>query len=553
MRPLLHRAMGGLVLLLALAAAAPRARAAPQDAPPPPAPAPAPKEGRVADTERPSAPVVVWNRTVMELRAVYPPRTLEQRAADVVARIESIPAEHQEKPVDVQQGAVEGQEQAMLSVDGRLIVLLSREDLPAGTTLQAYAQEVAGRVREVLLARRDQFRASTILRGLGYSLAALVGAIFLLWCMLRLRRALEGPLLRFAGAHPIPVAGVDTTPLLRGIVRLLSGAIVFAAGAVTAYLFLAFSLEQFPYSAPIGRRLAGYFLGVLSDLGSGILNGIPGLFMAGVILYLARLVNRAQGAFLQGVIDGRIVVSWLDPEPARATRRLATLLIWAFAFVCAYPYIPGSSTEAFKGVSVLLGLMLSVGSAGVLHQSMSGLVVTYSRALRPGDWVSVGDVEGSVLVVGVLSTKIATPRGEEVSIPNAVLVSGRIVNYSRLAKEKGAMLTTKVTIGYDAPWRVVHRLLLGAAAAVPLVKKEPPSFVLQRALSDFYVEYELFVHHDRPEDRWQILSDLHAAIQDQFNAAGVQIMSPNFLSQPDKPVLVPKDRWDGDGPPPAKP
>ena len=551
MGPLLHRALGSVVLLLALVAAAPAARAAPQDAPAPPAPVIA--EGRAGEPERPSAPVVVWNRTVMELRATYPPRTLEQRAADVAERISAIPVEDQERPVDVQQGTVDGREQAILSVNSRLIVILSREDTPPGTTLDAYAKDVAGRIREVLLARRDQYRASTILRGLGLSLAALVGAILLLWGLVRLRRALDRPLLRFVGAHPIPVAGVDTTPLLRGLVRLLSGAIVLATGAVIAYWCLSFSLEQFPYTAPVGRRLAGYFLGVLSDVGTGILDSIPGLLMAGVIFYLARLVSRAQSSFLQGVIDGRIVVSWLDPEPARATRRLATLLIWAFAFVVAYPYIPGSSTEAFKGVSVLLGLMLSVGSAGVLHQTMSGLVLTYSRALQPGDWVIVGDVEGAVIVVGVLSTKIATPRGEEVAIPNAVLVSGRIVNYSRLATEKGAMLTTKVTIGYDAPWRVVHRLLLGAAAKVALVRKEPAAFVLQRALSDFYVEYELFVHHDRPEDRWQLLSDLHAAIQDAFNEAGVQIMSPNYLMQPEGRVMVPKDRWDGDAPPTPKP
>jgi small-conductance mechanosensitive channel len=183
---------------------------------------------------------------------------------------------------------------------------------------------------------------------------------------------------------------------------------------------------------------------------------------------------------------------------------------------------------------------------------MSGFVITFSRALRPGDWVRVGDVEGSVMVVGALSTKIATPRGEEVTIPNAVLVGGNVVNYSRLAKGNGLTLTTKVTIGYDAPWRVVHRLLLGAAAAGALVRKEPAPFVLQRSLGDFYVEYELFLHYERPEERWQILSDLHAAIQDGFNEAGIQIMSPNFLTQPDKPVLVPKEKWGGDGPPPTK-
>ena len=171
----------------------------------------------------------------------------------------------------------------------------------------------------------------------------LVGAILLLWGLVRLRRALDRPLLRFVGAHPIPVAGVDTTPLLRGLVRLLSGAVVLATGAVIAYWCLSFSLEQFPYTAPVGRRLAGYFLGVLSDVGTGILDSIPGLLMAGVIFYLARLVSRAQSSFLQGVIDGRIQIceylcltisfdhDIIDGAPAaRFTTRLSELIASGF-------------------------------------------------------------------------------------------------------------------------------------------------------------------------------------------------------------------------------
>jgi small-conductance mechanosensitive channel len=211
--------------------------------------------------------------------------------------------------------------------------------------------------------------------------------------------------------------------------------------------------------------------------------------------------------------------------------------------VVAYPYIPGSGSDAFKGVSVFAGLMISLGSAGLVNQVMSGLVVVYSRACRVGDYVKVGETEGTVSFVGVLSTKIVNWRHEEVTIPNALLVGHTITNYTRLGEQQGAIAMTAVTIGYDAPWRQVHALLEAAAARTRGVRKEPGSFVLQRALSDFFVEYQLHVYLERVQDRVRVLSELHAAIQDAFNEAEVQIMSPHFLSQPAEKVFSPRAQW----------
>src|SRR5262249_45104359 len=171
------------------------------------------------------------------------------------------------------------------------------------------------------------------------------------------------------------------------------------------------------------------------------------------------------------------------------------------------------------------------------------LVMVYSRALRPGEVVRAGELVGVVSEVGILSTKVVTPKREEVTIPNAVLAGAMITNYSRLAAGDGAGISTKVTIGYDAPWRQVHALLLLAAERTPGVWREPRPYVLQQALSDFYAEYELRAHIERPEVRFHVLSDLHAQIQDAFNEFGVQIMSPNFEAQPDRPVLVPRSAW----------
>jgi small-conductance mechanosensitive channel len=233
-------------------------------------------------------------------------------------------------------------------------------------------------------------------------------------------------------------------------------------------------------------------------------------------------------------------------------------VIWLFALTVAYQYVPGAGTDAFKAIGVFAGLMVSLGSAGLVGQLMSGLAVAYSRALKPGELVQAGTTVGMVSEVGFLSTKLVTARREEITIPNAVLAGATVTNYSRLAGADGAVVATRVTIGYDAPWRQVHALLRLAAERTPGTRRTPVPQVVQGALSDFYVEYELRAHIERPEERFRVLSDLHAQIQDAFNEFGVQIMSPAFESQPDKPVIVPPSRWHatpapGQGPPAPEP
>jgi small-conductance mechanosensitive channel len=222
---------------------------------------------------------------------------------------------------------------------------------------------------------------------------------------------------------------------------------------------------------------------------------------------------------------------------------MVIVLVWLFALVAAYPYIPGSESEAFKGVGVFVGLMLSIGSSGIVNQAVSGLMLMYTRLLRPGEFVRIGDTEGTVTTVGFLTTRLETLRHEEVSIPNSVIASSTTRNFSRLAASSNLEITTQVTIGYDAPWRQVHALLLGAAADTAGVSKVPAARVLQSSLMDFYVQYTLIVGITDPRHRALILSELHARIQDGFNAHGVQIMSPNYEADPAEPKIVRREDW----------
>jgi small-conductance mechanosensitive channel len=192
---------------------------------------------------------------------------------------------------------------------------------------------------------------------------------------------------------------------------------------------------------------------------------------------------------------------------------------------------------------VFLGLMVTFGSSGLVSQIVSGFTLTYSRALRLGDFVRIGDVEGTVTHLGVLSTKVKTVWNEDVTIPNAVVVSQTTTDYSRLGDTEGVFIPTSVTIGYDTPWRQVHAMLLQAAERTPGFRLEPKPMVLQESLEDFYVKYTLFACLERQDQRPFVLAVLHANIQDVFNEYGVQIMSPNYVLDPAAPKVVPKKDW----------
>jgi small-conductance mechanosensitive channel len=289
--------------------------------------------------------------------------------------------------------------------------------------------------------------------------------------------------------------------------------------------------------------MRGFLLTTVENLGAGVLRAIPGLFTVVLIALIIRFIVRVIRLWFDAVERGRVTSRWIHPETAQPTRRLLTALLWLFAIVMAYPYLPGSQSDAFKGVSVFLGLMVTLGSSGLVNQVMSGFMITYSRALRMGDFVRAGDVEGTVTHLGVLSTKIRTVLSEEVTVPNAVIIGQTITDYSRLGETHGVFTPTAVTIGYDAPWRQVQALLLQAAERTSGLRRTPKPVVLQTSLDDFYVKYTLLISLEDQESRLLTLHALHANIQDLFNEFGVQIMSPNYVLDPAAPKVVAKQNW----------
>jgi small-conductance mechanosensitive channel len=245
------------------------------------------------------------------------------------------------------------------------------------------------------------------------------------------------------------------------------------------------------------------------------------------------------------VRSGQVQVTWLDADVVAPTRRIAKTLVWLFALAMAYPYLPGSETEAFKGLSVLAGLMISLGASNLVGQAASGLILTYGRVFRKGEYVRVADSEGTVTEMGMFATRIRTGLGEELTIANSKILESTTRNYSRAVKGPGFVLDTTVTIGYDTAWRQVHAMLIEAARRTEGVQAEPAPVVFQTALSDWYPEYRLVCQAipSEPRPRAMVLSALHANIQDVFNEYGVQIMSPQYFEDPPSPKVVPPAHW----------
>jgi small-conductance mechanosensitive channel len=270
------------------------------------------------------------------------------------------------------------------------------------------------------------------------------------------------------------------------------------------------------------------------SFGRRLLDSLPDLLMVLAIVVITRFFVRLSNYLFDAVEHERVVVRGIYPEIAQPTRRIVAVLMWLLAIVLAYPYLPGSSSDAFKGVSVFIGVIVSLGSSGIMNQIMSGLTITYSRALAVGDFVKIGEIEGTVEHLGFLSLKIKTERRESITIANALVVSTSTINYSRCAAREGVKVSTSVTIGYNTPWRQVEALLMLAASRTPGIRKEPPPAVRQTALLDFYVKYTVLVCLDQPRKRVPILHALHGNILDAFNEYGVQITSPNYESDPNE-------------------
>lgn len=312
---------------------------------------------------------------------------------------------------------------------------------------------------------------------------------------------------------------------------------------VAAYLYLQFALSLLPWTRAFAYSLIDMTLKPLTVIGGGILEYTDNVMFLIILIIVVRYVLRMISMFFSALRGGRIKFSGFDPEWAWPTFRLIRIFIIAFAFVMAFPYIPGSESAAFKGVTLFFGVLFSLGSSTYISNIIAGYTMTYRRAFKVGDRIKIGDIVGDVDEIRLLVTHLRSLKNEEIVIPNSKILNTEVTNYSTIAKQQGLILHTMVGIGYEVPWRQVEAMLLMAAQRTTGLKTEPKPFVLQKSLGDFAVNYELNVYCDDANRMMSFYSDLHQNIQDVFNEFGVQIMTPSYVADTPTPKIVIKDDW----------
>jgi len=423
-------------------------------------------------------------------------------------------------------------------------VLKSDLDLLSGETLEHVTKQACAQLDSIVKANEQMHQPAYVIRGAGIVAVATLFLLVACWLVWFIARRIGNWIdKRIKKIKQLRIYRADLRPPLMMITKRLVGLAKITTILILVYAWLITALNQFPTTIPWAtdlKRVSGYVTDYIID---GFIEALPGLCVVVIIFTITRWLVRLCTQLINGLGPSGRSKSLMSSDTAKATNRIFTTFIWLLAVVLAYPYIPGSGSTAFKGMSVLFGLMISLGSTGMVNQIMSGFVMLYSGSIRTGEYVKVGSIEGTVTEMGLLATKIMTPRKDFISVPNAVLVSNPTYNYSRLAEEYGAATTTAVTIGYDAPWRQVHAMLKLAAAHTPGVRKEPEPRILQTGLLDHYVEYTLVFYVEKPSDRPSVLSRLHAEIQDSFNEFEVQIMSPHFRAQPEEEIIIPRSNW----------
>ncbi len=312
---------------------------------------------------------------------------------------------------------------------------------------------------------------------------------------------------------------------------------------VSIYAYLQYVLALFPWTRSVSNDLLNLSTRAARRLGKSTAEIIPDVLILIIIYFLTRFTLGRVRKFFAAVEQKRVVFTQFEPDWAMPTYKLLRVLILAFAVVVAYPYIPGSQTAAFKGISIFIGLMLSLGSSTSISNLIAGYLMTYRRVFKVGDRVKVGDVVGDVVAVRLQVTHLRTNKNEEVTIPNSQILNSDVTNYSSLAGTKGLILHTTVGIGYEVPWRQVEAMMLTAAGRTAGVLSDPSPFILLTKLGDFSVSYELNVYVRDTEMIGKRYAELHRHIIDVFNEYQVQIMTPAYEGDPEQPKVVPPERW----------
>ena len=489
-----------------------------------------------------AAPVLVGGEPILWVTTGIGPYTAQSRADRIGQRVKE--AVRDRTIADPTVTVTEADGSSELRVGPRLLMVVTQQDARSiGAARAAIAAQYARELEVAIRAERLRYAPATLIRSGIYGLIATLALGVTVWLILRLALSIRGGLERRRARRPLRVQRAEIVSADR-VSRAIDRAIrvIRVVLILLAFdLYLTLVLGLFPWTRAVSATLLDYVLTPVRVAGAAFVGYLPKLLFVIVITAIVYAAIRLVGLFFNQIRQGRVVFASFPAEWADPTNKIARVLLVAFGVVVAFPYLPASDSPAFAGVSVFLGVLVSLSSSSAISNMIAGVVMTYTGAFRLGDRVKLGDAFGDVIETSLLATHVRTIKNEDITIPNSIVLGGTVINYSRAAKTAGLILHTSVTIGYDAPWRKVHELLVEAALATPGVLHEPRPFVWQTALNDFYVTYEINAYTDAPRDMIDIYAALHARIQDAFYAAGVEIMSPHYTALRDgNTVAIPE-------------
>ena len=481
----------------------------------------------------PAAQVMLYDRPLLAIRANILSFSPEDRAKaistrlaklvkDPLFRVDSVKISESESTSDIVAG------------DMILMSVTESDALAEGKTRRVLAEEFAVKIRIAVEARNKEYSMHSIIFGALYSLLA---TLILLTVLAVFKRYLpriiikiqswRGTYIRSIRIQSIEILNEDRIVAL--IISSLHGArTVLLLGLL--YLYIPLVLSFFPWTHGMATKLFDYLLAPVEKVGLAFVSYLPNVFFLLVIAVITHYAIKLASFISSEIGKQTITIPGFYADWAEPSFKIVRFLMFAFAAVVAFPYLPGSDSPAFKGVSVFLGVLFSLGSSSAVANIVAGVILTYMRAFKLGDRVKIADTVGDVVEKTLLITRVRTIKNVDITIPNAMVLGSHITNFSSSAQEYGLILHTTVTIGYDAPWRQVHELLTSAALATNNILELPAPFVLQTSLDDFYVSYQINAYTDKPSIMARTYSELHQNIQEKFNEGGVEIMSPHYAT-----------------------
>ena len=503
-------------------------------------------DAELAPATQATVPVIIEGETLIRVRGTSA-IPAAQRAQLIAARIEALAADLS-IPVNELHPVETGETTRIMARDRLALIVTDADAAVEGVARRTLSEIYLDRIKSAVEVYRHGRSPRVLLRNSLYALGATVALAGVLFLVVLTHRRLEIVIerrykSRIQGLRIQSFQVVAAEKLWLAVHKGLH-IIRTVVSIVVCLVYANFVLGCYPWTRPLAARGVALLLDPVRSMGSALLTSIPNLVFIAVLIVVVRYLLKLCLLFFAGVQYGTVTVSGFDRDWALPTYKILRLLTIALAAVVAYPYIPGSQSDAFKGVSIFVGIMFSLGSTSAVANMIAGYMLTYRRAFKVGDRIQVLDLVGDVIETRLQVTHLRSVKNEEMIVPNSQILNSHVINYSRLAKDGGGLiLHTTVGIGYETPWRQVESMLLMAAERTPGLLREPPPFVLSKQLGDFCVTYEINVYSDRPQESQSLYSLLHRNILDVFNEYGVQIMTPAYEGDPAEAKVVPKDKW----------